>query len=115
MSKFWKKSLIAAGVLSTMLTGSAFASSGAECAADQQRCLSYSCAIEQQVPHVENGCRPFGFHKDVNYRSDPRHGGYHEGRYRHDDHRGHRDEGLYHDGYQGHRGDGFRHDGYQEH
>ena len=59
MFKYWKKSLVAAGVLATVLAGSAFAATEAEDAATQQRGLDYNNRIEQQAPDMEKGQPPF--------------------------------------------------------
>ena len=78
MMKNWKKTLIAAGVLATVLAGSAFAATEAEDAATQQRGLEYNNKIEQQAPDMEKGRPPFGFHKDGHHKPGPRHGGFHK-------------------------------------
>ena len=78
MMKNWKKSLLAAGVMATLLAGSAFAATEAEDAATQQQGLDYNKKIEQQAPDMEKGHPPFGFHKDGHHRPGPRHGGFHK-------------------------------------
>ncbi|MER2138710.1 MAG: hypothetical protein ABS965_01115 [Succiniclasticum sp.] len=72
----WKKSLLVAGVLASLLAGSAFAATEAEDAATQQKGLEYNNKIEQNAPEMEKG-RP-GFHKDGYHRPGPRHGGFHK-------------------------------------
>lgn len=74
MMKNWKKTLIAAGVMATLLAGSAFAATEAEDAATQQQGLDYNNKIEQQAPDMEKGQPPFGFHKDGQHRHGPHHG-----------------------------------------
>ena len=74
MMKNWKKTLIAAGVMATLLAGSAFAATEAEDAATQQQGLDYNNKIEQQAPDMEKGRPPFGFHKDGQHRHGPHHG-----------------------------------------
>ena len=74
MFKYWKKSLVAAGVLATVLAGSAFAATEAEDAATQQRGLDYNNKIEQQAPDMEKGHPPFGIHKDGHHKPGPHHG-----------------------------------------
>ena len=59
MFKYWKKSMVAAGVLATLLAGSAFAATEAQDAATQQSGQDYNQKIEQQVPGAEKG-RPSG-------------------------------------------------------
>ena len=76
MLKHWKKSMIAAGILATVLAGSAFAATEAEDAATQQWGQDYNNKIEQQGPDVEKGRPPFGFDKDGKHRPGPRHGGF---------------------------------------
>ena len=71
----WKKSLVAAGILATVLAGSAFAATEAEDAETQQKGLDYNKKIEQQGPDMEKGRPPFGFHKDGHHKPGPRHGG----------------------------------------
>jgi hypothetical protein len=71
----WKKSLLVAGVLASLLAGSAFAATEAEDAATQQKGLEYNNKIEQQAPDMEKG-RP-GFAKDGHPRSGPGHSGFH--------------------------------------
>ncbi len=85
MMKNWKKTLIAAGVMATLLAGSAFAATEAEDAATQQQGLDYNNKIEQQAPDMEKGRPPFGFHKDGH-----RHGPHH-GMHRHHGHGPHHD------------------------
>ncbi len=65
MINLWKKSVIAAGVLSVLLTGSAFAASGTEAAVVRQQCLGSG----------QNVCR--------DYHDRGHHGGYygHHGGY----------------------------------
>jgi hypothetical protein len=82
----WKKSLLVAGVLASLLAGSAFAATEAEDAATQQKGLEYNNKIEQNAPEMEKG-RP-GFHKDGYHRPGPRHGGFHK----------HQGPGHHHDG-----------------
>ena len=53
--KNWKKTLIAASVLATVLAGSALAATEAEDAAIQQKGLDYNNKIEQQAPGFEKG------------------------------------------------------------
>ena len=69
MMKNWKKTLVAAGVLATVLAGSAFAATEAEDAAIQQRGLEYNNKIEQQAPDTEKG-RHHGprHHRDGEFR-----------------------------------------------
>lgn len=71
----WKKSLLVAGVLASLLAGSAFAATEAEDAATQQKGLEYNNKIEQNAPEMEKG-RP-GFHKYGHPRSGPGHSGFH--------------------------------------
>ena len=59
--KNWKKSLFVAGVLASLLAGSAFAATEAEDAATQQKGLEYNNKIEQNAPDMEKGRPPFGF------------------------------------------------------
>ena len=102
--KNWKKSLLAAGVLATVLAGSAFAATEAEDAATQQKGLEYNNRIEQNAPDMEKGRPPFGFKKDGHHKPGPRHG----------DCRGpHGGPGPHHDSeFRGHPGGpGPRHDG----
>ena len=82
MMKNWKKTLIAAGVMAALLTGSAFAATEAEDAATQQQGLDYNNKIEQQAPDMEKGHPPFGFHKDGQHRHGPHHGPHHDGEFR---------------------------------
>ena len=89
MFKNWKTSLLAAGVLATLLAGSAFAATEAEDAAIQQKGLEYNNTIEQQTPNLEKGRPPFHMGKDGHHRPGPRHGGFHK-------HPG--DPGPHHDG-----------------
>ena len=63
MLKYWKKSMVAAGILATLLAGSAFAATEAEDAATQQSGQDYNQKVEQQVPGTEKG-RPFRSYKD---------------------------------------------------
>ena len=72
--KNWKKSLFVAGVLASLLAGSAFAATEAEDAATQQTGLEYNNKIEQNAPDMEKGRPPFGFKKDGHHRPGPRHG-----------------------------------------
>ena len=72
--KNWKKSLFVAGVLASLLAGSAFAATEAEDAATQQKGLEYNNKIEQNAPDMEKGRPPFGFRKDGHHRPGPRHG-----------------------------------------
>ena len=72
--KNWKKSLLVAGVLASLLAGSAFAATEAEDAATQQKGLEYNNKIEQQAPDMEK-VRP-GIEKDGQHRH--RHGGFHK-------------------------------------
>ena len=64
MMKNWKKTLAAAGVLATVLAGSAFAATEAEDAAIQQKGLEYNNKIEQQAPDTEKGRPPFAMGKE---------------------------------------------------
>ena len=108
MMKNWKKSLVAAGILATVLAGSAFAATEAEDAATQQKGLDYNNKIEQQAPDMEKGRPPHGFHKDGHHKPGPRHGGC----------RGpHDGPGPHHDGeFRGpHGGPGPHHDGFHKH
>ena len=73
--KNWKKSLFVAGVLASLLAGSAFAATEAEDAATQQKGLEYNNKIEQQIAEREKGP---GFEKDGQHRHGPRHGGFHK-------------------------------------
>ena len=73
--KNWKKSLVAAGILATVLAGSAFAATEAEDASTQQRGLDYNNKIEQQAPEMEKGRPPHCFHKNGHHRPGPRHDG----------------------------------------
>ena len=70
MLKYWKKSMVAAGVLATLLAGSAFAATEAEDAATQQSGQDYNQKIEQQVPGAEKG-RPFRSYKDGHHKPGP--------------------------------------------
>ncbi len=88
MKKNWKKTLLAAGVMATLLAGSAFAATEAEDAATQQQGLDYNNKIEQQAPDMEKGHPPFGFERDGHHGHGPHHGGFHK-------HPGH---GPHHDG-----------------
>ena len=88
MMKNWKKTLIAAGVMATLLAGSAFAATEAEDTATQQQGLDYNNKIEQQAPDMEKGRPPFGFHKDGHHKHGPHHDGFHR---RHDCHGPHHD------------------------
>ena len=72
MFKYWKKSMVAAGILATLLAGSAFAATEAEDAATQQSGQDYNQKIEQQVPGTEKG-RPFRSYKDGHHKPGPRH------------------------------------------
>ena len=72
MFKHWKKSIVAAGILATLLAGSAFAATEAEDAATQQSGQDYNQKIEQQVPGTEKG-RPFRSYKDGHHKPGPRH------------------------------------------
>ena len=74
MMKNWKKTLVVAGVMATLLAGSAFAATEAEDAATQQQGLDYNNKIEQQAPDMEKGHPPFGFHKDGKHKHGPHHG-----------------------------------------
>ena len=89
MLKNWKTSLLAAGVLATLLAGSAFAATEAEDAAIQQKGLEHNNMIEQQAPDIEKGRPPFHMGKDNHHRPGPRQGGFHK-------HPG--GPGLHHDG-----------------
>lgn len=103
MMKNWKKSLLAAGILATVLAGSAFAATEAEDAATQQQGLDYNNKLEQQAPGMEKGRPPFHMGKDGHRRHGPRHGefrGPHDG------------PGPHHDGFHKHPcGPGPHHDG----
>lgn len=101
MLKNWKKTLLAAGVMATLLAGSAFAATEAEDAATQQQGLDYNNKIEQQAPDMEKGRPPFGIEKDGHHRHGPHHGMH--------KHHGH---GPHHDGeFRGpHGGPGHHHD-----
>ena len=70
--KTWKKSLFVAGVLASLLAGSAFAATEAEDAATQQKGLEHNNRIEQNAPDMEKGRPPFGFKKDGHHRPGPR-------------------------------------------
>ena len=96
----WKKSIIAAGILATVLAGSAFAATEAEDAATQQKGLDYNNKIEQQGPGMEKGRTPFGFKKDGHHRPGPCHGGFH----------GPRGEGPHHDKFHGPHGGPWHHE-----
>ena len=48
MFKYWKKSMVAAGILATLLAGSAFAATEAEDAATQQSGQDYNQKIEHR-------------------------------------------------------------------
>ena len=101
--KIWKKSLFVAGVLASLLAGSAFAATEAEDAATQQKGLEYNNKIEQKAPDMEKGRPPFGFRKDGYHKPGPR------------DCRCHGpkgDPGSHHDGeFRGpHGGPGYHHD-----
>ena len=78
MLKNWKTSLLAAGVLATLLAGSAFAATEAEDTAIQQKGLEYNNMIEQQAPDKEKGRPPFHMGKEGQHRPGPRHGGFHK-------------------------------------
>ena len=97
----WKKSLLVAGVLASLLAGSAFAATEAEDAATQQKGLEYNNKVEQQAPDMEKG-RP-GFARDGQHRPGPRHDGFHK----------HHGPGPHRDGkFRGpHGGPGPHHDG----
>ena len=96
MLKYWKKSMLAAGVLATLLAGSAFAATEAEDAATQQSGQDYNQKVEQQVPGAEKG-RPFRSYKDGHHKPGPHqhkfhglygcHGHHHDGEF----HRRHSD------------------------
>ena len=117
--KNWKKSLFVAGVLASLLAGSAFAATEAEDAATQQKGLEYNNKIEQQIAEREKGP---GFEKDGQHRHGPRHGGFHK---HHGPHGGpHHDGefrgpkgGPHHDGkFCGPKGGpGHHHDGFHKH
>lgn len=108
MMKNWKKTLIAAGVMATLLAGSAFAATEAEDAATQQQGLDYNNKIEQQAPDMEKGQPPFGFHKDGQHRHGPHHGmhrhhghgPHHDGEFR-GPHDGHGPRGAHHGKFHG--------------
>ena len=104
MLKKWKTSLIAAGVLATLLAGSAFAATEAEDAAIQQEGLEHNTMVEQQASNTEKGRPPFHMGKDGQHRPGPRHGEFHK-------HPG--GPGPHHDGeFRGpHGGPGPHHDG----
>ena len=72
MFKYWKKSMVAASILATLLAGSAFAATEAEDAATQQSGQDYNQKVEQQVPGAEKG-RPFRSYKDGHHKPGPRH------------------------------------------
>ena len=98
MFKNWKKSMVAAGVLATLLAGSAFAATETEDAATQQRGLDYNTKIEQQVPDTEKG-RPFRTHKVGHHKPGRHHHklhGHHGGPGRHHvgNHHKHRRDNL---------------------
>ncbi len=78
MMKNWKKTLIAAGVMAALLTGSAFAATEADDAATQQQGMDYNNKIEQQAPDMEKSQPPFGFHRDGHHWHGPHHGGFHK-------------------------------------
>ena len=78
MLKKWKTSLIAAGVLATLLAGSAFAATEAEDAAIQQEGLEHNTMVEQQASNTEKGRPPFHMGKDGQHRPGPRHGEFHK-------------------------------------
>ena len=96
MFKYWKKSMVAAGILATLLAGSAFAATEAEDAATQQSGQDYNQKVEQQVPGAEKG-RPFRSYKDGHHKPGPHqhkfhglygcHGHHHDGEF----HRRHSD------------------------
>ena len=91
MFKYWKKSMVAAGVLATLLAGSAFAATEAEDVATQQSGQDYNQKIEQQVPGAENG-RPFRSYQDGHHKPGPRHHKFHG----HHGCHGHRNDGEFH-------------------
>lgn len=64
MMKKWKMTLVAAGVLATVLAGSAFAATEAEDAAIQQKGQDYNTKIEQQGPGMEKGRPPFAMDRE---------------------------------------------------
>ena len=72
--KIWKKSLLVAGILATVLAGSAFAATEAEDAATQQKGLEHNNKIEQNAPDMHKGRPPFGFTKDGRHKHGPHHG-----------------------------------------
>ena len=78
MIRNWKKTLAAAGVLATLLAGSAFAATEAEDAAIQRWGLEHNNKIEQQAPDMDKGHPPFGFHKDGHHRPGSRHDSFHK-------------------------------------
>lgn len=94
MFKNWKKSMVAAGVLATLLAGSAFAATETEDAATQQKGLEYNSKIEQQVPGAEKG-RTFRSHKD--------------GRHKPGQHKFHGEHGKHQHKLQGHHGGPGKH------
>ena len=100
MMKNWKKTLIAAGVMATLLAGSAFAATEAEDAATQQQGLDYNNKIEQQAPDMEKGHPPFRFHKDGKHK----HGPHHDGEFR-GPHDGKGPKGCHHGKFHGEKKD----------
>ena len=95
----WKKSLLAAGVLATLVAGSAFAAvSEAEDAATQQKGLEYNAKVEQQAPASAKDRSPFTHHKDGKHYGHKHH---HDGGF----HGHHGGPGYHHkDGFHGHHG-----------
>lgn len=85
----WKKSLLTAGILATVLAGTAFAATEAEDTATQQNGLDYNNKIEQQAPDTEKGRPPFAMDKDGHG-----HRRHHDGKL----HRHHGGPGHHHDG-----------------
>ncbi len=83
----WKKTLVAAGILATVLAGSALAATEAEDAATQQNGLEYNNKIEQKAPEVKKGHHHVGIDKDKHgHRHDgkvcgPKDGHRHEGKH----------------------------------
>ena len=103
----WKKSLLTAGILATVLAGTAFAATEAEDTATQQNGLDYNNKIEQQAPDTEKGRPPFAMDKDGHG-----HRRHHDGKL----HRHHGGPGHHHDGeFRGPKGGPGHHKFHGEH
>ena len=85
MMKNWKKTLLAAGIMASLLAGSAFAATEAEDAAIQQKGLEYNAKVEQEAPDSVKSRPAFRHHKDGRHHGFGHHGGprhHHDGEFR---------------------------------